>query len=206
MEVCSIASPGIYAGVEWRVQTEKLQPTDAALVARVRAGDADSFRLIVHRYQDRIYSLARNYLANEEDALDATQEAFIKAYRQLSGFGGRSDVYTWLYRIAVNTCIDHLRRARSRPQLQETETGLDLHAGDGGDPQRELERAELRRRLLAALGALSPKLRMTAILHDVEGYTLEEAARAMRCTLGTAKSRLWRARDELRRSLRSDDA
>ncbi len=174
------------------------EPTDQALVTRVRAGDGDAFRLLMRRHQDRIYSLARNYLNNDEDAWDITQEVFVKAYRQLPGFGGRSEVYTWLYRIAVNACIDHARRAARRGEMQELEAGLDIVAGDSADPLAELQRTELRERLLAALRALSPKLRMAVVLHDVEGYTLEEAARAMRCTLGTAKSRLWRGRDELR--------
>jgi len=199
MAICrTIASVGIGTGVRYRLQTARPEPTDQTLVAQVRAGDHDSFRLLVRRYQDRIYSLARSYLGHEEDALDATQEVFVKAFRQLSRFGGRSDLYTWLYRIAVNTCIDQLRRSQRRLEMQEPESGLDLQPGWEPDPMQELERAELRRQLLAGLRTLSPKLRMVVVMHDVEGYTLEEAARAMCCTLGTAKSRLWRAREALR--------
>jgi len=205
MEACRIIAPTDgFAGAVQRVQTARWQPTDREVVALVQAGDREAFGLLVGRYQDRIYSLAYNYLGREDDARDATQETFVKAFRQIGNFGGRSDIYTWLYRIAVNCCIDHLRRAGARKEVADAEVTLEMHADGRSDPETELERNELRRRLLAGIRGLSPKLRMALVLHDVEGYTLEEAARSMRCTLGTAKSRLWRARDELRRTLQAD--
>jgi RNA polymerase sigma-70 factor (ECF subfamily) len=181
------------------------EPADDELVAQVRAGDQEAFGTLLHRYQDKVYSVVYHYVEQPEDALDLTQEAFVKAYAQLGGFRGQSSFYTWLYRIAVNVAIDAVRKRATRKALsveQAETTGLQLASSEREpDPQQALEAQELSAVLRATLAKLSPALRATVIMHDVEGMTHEEIGHVLGCSEGTAKSRLSRARAELRRRL-----
>lgn len=178
------------------------EPPDQALVARVLGGDLDAFGAILARHQDRIYSIAANFAANRDDASDLAQEVFVKAYRSLAGFRGQSAFSTWLYRIAVNTCVDYTRRQARSGWLQLQDDAVSAPTEPGLDPQHELERKELRSDLVGAIAGLSWKLRTALILHDVEGLTHEEIAAVVGCSIGTTKSRLFRAREEVRRRLR----
>jgi len=181
------------------------EPTDDELVSRVKAGDQEAFGTLLHRYQDKVYSVVYHYVGQQEDALDLTQEAFVKAYTQLGGFRGQSSFYTWLYRIAINVSIDAVRKRATRKALsveQAETTGLQLASSERGpDPQQALEADELSATLRVALAKLSPALKATVIMHDVEGMTHEEIGQVLGCSEGTAKSRLSRARSELRRRL-----
>ena len=167
-------------------------------------GDLDAFGALLQRHQGKVYSIAANFAANADDASDLAQEVFLKAYRSLARFRGQSAFSTWLYRIAVNACVDYARR-RGRAGcvpldddvlLPECEVGL--------DPQEEMERRQLRLALARAIGGLSLKLRAALILHDIEGLTHEEIARVVGCSIGTTKSRLFRAREEVRRRLKEE--
>ena len=182
--------------------------TDQAVVERVLKGDADAFSTLVERYQDRIYSVVLNYVSNPEDAVDIAQDTFIKAYSKLRSFDSASAFYTWLYRIAVNTAIDFLRKRKSRftESLDDdrfAETGFEPESKDPStDPEGVAARREQARLLRSAMSKLSDKLRAVVVLHDVEGLSQEEVADVLRVPVGTVKSRVSRARAELRCLLR----
>jgi len=183
--------------------------SDQAIVERVIAGDVEAFSVLVERYQDRVYSAVLNYVSDPDDAVDITQEAFVKAYSKLSSFDSASALYTWLYRIAINTAIDHLRKRKSRrtESLDDdkyTEVGYEPMSRDpSADPDRMLIKSEQQRALRKAISSLSDKLRSVAVLHDVEGLSQEEVAQILKVPIGTVKSRVSRARAELRRILDS---
>lgn len=178
--------------------------TDKAIVERVLAGDEEAFGILVERYQDRIYSAVHNYVSNPDDAVDITQDAFVKAYTKLRSFDSGSAFYTWLYRIAVNTAIDYLRRRKSRPadSLDDekfTEIGFEPASHDPRtDPVTVATLHEQSRALNSAIGRLSDKLRGVLVLHDVEGLSQEEVAEILKIPVGTVKSRVSRARAELK--------
>lgn len=182
---------------------------DQTIVERVISGDVDSFSELVARYQDRIYSAILNYVSDPEEAVDIVQETFVKAYSKLDSFDSASALYTWLYRIAVNTAIDHLRKRKARPaeSLDDerfTEVGFEPVSEDpAADPEAMLARREQQQALRKAIMSLSDKLRSVAVLHDVEGLSQEEVARILRVPVGTVKSRVSRARAELRRLLKN---
>lgn len=178
-----------------------LWPSDTALVARVLEGDLEAFGVILARHQGRVYSIAANFAANSDDASDLAQDIFLKAYRSLRSFRGQAAFSTWLYRIAVNACVDYTRR-RSHAALVPLDDDLLLAECDQGlGPEQAAERRQLRADLARAIGGLSTKLRAALILHDVEGLTHEEISRIVGCSVGTTKSRLFRAREEVRRRL-----
>jgi RNA polymerase sigma-70 factor (ECF subfamily) len=178
-----------------------LWPSDGALVARVLEGDLEAFGVILARYQGRVYSIAANFAANSDDASDLAQDIFLKVYRSLGGFRGQAAFSTWLYRIAVNACVDYTRRRR-QATFVPLDDELALSEYDHGPgPEDAAQRRQLRAELARAIGGLSTKLRVALILHDVEGLTHEEISRIVGCSVGTTKSRLFRAREEMRRRL-----
>jgi len=182
--------------------------TDQAVVERVIRGDANAFSVLVDKYQDRIYSVALNYVSNPEDAVDVAQETFLKAYTKIRTFDSASAFYTWLYRIAINTAIDFLRKRKSRPveSLDDekfTELGIEPVSRDlAADPEAVAVRSEQARMLRKAISSLSDKLKTVIVLHDVEGLSQEEVAEILKIPVGTVKSRVSRARGELRYLLR----
>lgn len=180
---------------------------DGAVVDRVTSGDVEAFRVLVEKYQDRIYSAVRNYVSNPDDAVDVTQDAFVKAYSKLATFDSSSAFYTWLYRIAINTAIDYLRKRKSRPtdSLEDdkfTEVGYEPVSNDlASDPERVATVSEQKAILRSAIGRLSHKLRSVLVLHDIEGLSQDEVAEVLKIPVGTVKSRVSRARSELRKLL-----
>ena len=185
------------------VSTPK-QLDDRELVQRTQDGDQDAYRVLVERYQGRIFAVAYGLLHNREDAREVTQEAFIKAFRNLSGFRRDSSFYTWLYRITVNLGIDFRRRAyrnRETGNLDETRLSPDVSAPTSprpmGNPGRSLERKELRERIRAAIDQLPDEQKTVIILREVEGFSYKEIAETMDCAEGTVMSRLFYARKKL---------
>lgn len=182
--------------------------SDQAVVDRVLAGDMDAFSILVDRYQDRIYSAVLNYVYNRDDAVDITQEAFVRAFSKLKTFTAGSAFYTWLYRIAVNAAIDHLRRRKTKPvesieTEKFTEVGFEPPAPEAtSNPEKLAVRQEQVRVIKQAISTLSDKLRIAIVLHDVEGLSQEEVADILGVPVGTVKSRVSRARAELRYKLR----
>lgn len=181
---------------------------DREIVAQVIEGDVEAFGILVGRYQDRIYSAVHNYVSNPDDAIDITQDALVKAYAKLRSFDASSAFYTWLYRIAINTAIDFLRRRKSRPvdSLDDerfTEVGFEPPSKDpAADPEKVATAHEQAAALRTAIGKLSEKLKSVLVLHDVEGLSQEEVAEILKVPVGTVKSRVSRARAELRELLR----
>ncbi len=179
-------------------------PSDAELVGLSRGGDTGAFEILVRRHQARLYSTILHLVRNAEDAEDVVQQAFIKAYRSLPRFKGQSSFYTWLYRIAINVALNHLKRTRRREgeSLDDPDRGLErdpsyLALASADDPGRDARRTELREKLNAALGRLSEKHRTVVVLHDMEGLPHEEIARLTGASVGTVRSRLFYARQML---------
>ncbi|MBI3945963.1 MAG: sigma-70 family RNA polymerase sigma factor [Armatimonadetes bacterium] len=180
---------------------------DDALVARARAGEQDAFETLVRRYQDRVYTIIHGFVRDPEDALDLTQDTFVKAYQALGRFRGGASFYTWVYRIAVNNCKDALRRRASRPWLSLEdehfqELGFEPAADPGNDPAEVVEADEMRVVVRRAVAMLPEKLRAAITLHDLEGIPQQEVARILGCPLGTVKSHVFRGRARLRKLLR----
>ena len=192
---------------------ESRTPTDTAVVERARAGDHEAFRVLVERYQGRVYRLALRVLRNDEQAQDAAQEAFLKVYRSLDRFEGRSSFYTWLYRLTMNVCLDLKRRDRSDRQVEWNEE-LPPEADDlspiaperPAAPSVDLERSELRGSIQRAIATLPDDARRTFLLREVDGLSYVEIARAMGIPKGTVMSRLHYARRRLRIVLQESGA
>ena len=177
--------------------------TDKQLVKRVQKGDKGAFDLLVLKYQHKIVNLVMRYVRDPEQALDITQEAFIKAYRALPKFRGDSAFYTWMYRIAVNTAKNHLAAQRRRPMnieldLQDPEQ-YDLHSRlkETDTPEGVTISRELQDAVETAIAALPDDLRTAIILRELEGMSYEEIAQTMDCPVGTVRSRIFRARDAI---------
>lgn len=179
-------------------------PDESVLVRRARQGDLGAYDELVRRYQERIYSTVYHMTANHEDANDLAQEAFIKAFQALKSFKGGSSFYTWVYRIAVNKTINFLKQRKNRTQMSLDD--LDLNAEHDPDlvalisektPRREINLAELQEKLNAAMQKLSESHRLVVTLHDIQGLSHEEIAEIMECNIGTVRSRLFYARQQL---------
>jgi RNA polymerase sigma-70 factor (ECF subfamily) len=174
-------------------------PDERELIARSCAGELDAFEILVRAHQDRIYNLTYRLTGNHEDATDAAQEAFVRAYRALARFRQASTFSTWLYRIATNAALDLVRR---RPVVLPVELSTNHTAPDDpGDPEAEAERREVGRRVHQALGHLQPEYRAAVILVDLQGLAYDEAARVLQVPIGTVRSRLSRGREALRAQL-----
>ena len=170
-------------------------------------GSAEAFEQLVIKYQTTVYNLCLRMTGDPEDAADMTQEAFLKAWRNLDSFQGNAAFSTWLYRLASNTCLDHLRSLKRRPQLSlmmEDEDGetqeLDV-ADPTPDPEAQVIALDEQSRLNEALQSLEPEQRQILILRAVNGLSYTEIAQTMELKEGTVKSRLARARDQLRKIL-----
>ena len=177
---------------------------EVELVKRARKGDLAAYDELVRRYQERIYATIYHMTANHEDANDLAQEAFIKAFQALRSFKGGSSFYTWVYRIAVNKTINFLKQRKNKAQMSLDD--LDFNAEHDPDlvalisdktPRREVNLAELQEKLNAAMQKLSEPHRLVVTLHDVQGLSHEEIAKIMGCNIGTVRSRLFYARQQL---------
>jgi RNA polymerase sigma-70 factor, ECF subfamily len=182
---------------------------DYRLITECLNGRNTAYGELVCRYQDRLFNTVYRMLDNAEDAQDVVQEAFLNAYQSLDNFKGDSLFFTWLYRIAINTAISLKRKQRVAISIS---TGY----GDGrvpepvdvseyGQPGHALEQREEERRVQAALNRLSPEHRAVLIMKDMEGQKYETMAEVLEVPIGTIRSRLHRARVELRELLQQDD-
>jgi RNA polymerase sigma-70 factor (ECF subfamily) len=181
---------------------------EEALVRRARKGDLQSYDELIKRYQERIYATIYHMTSNHEDANDLAQESFIKAFQALASFKGGSSFYTWLYRIAVNKTINFLKQRKNRTHMSLND--LDFNAEHDPDlmalishktPRRDAGLSELQEKLNAALQKLSEPHRLVVVLHDVQGQSHEEIAKVMDCNIGTVRSRLFYARQQLQSEL-----
>jgi len=175
---------------------------DVELVERMRAGDADALRSIVERYQARIFALIFGIVRDRHEVEDVAQEVFLKAFRRINAFDGRSRFYTWLYRVAANSAKDHVKKRSRRPSV-----ALDEDAGIPSmlcGPAENAERSELRRSVRDAIGTLQPRYREVLTLRELEGLSYNEIAAILRVSMGTVESRLHRARARLKQVLSND--
>jgi RNA polymerase sigma-70 factor (ECF subfamily) len=177
---------------------------ETAFIQRSQKGDLDAFNLLVLHYQGQVYNLALRMLGSQATAADASQEAFISAYQAIGGFRG-GNLRSWLLRITANTCKDMLRSARARPSvsLESLEPNPEATPRSRAEsPEEHALRSELGADIQRGLDSLSREQRLAVVLVDIQGLSYEEAAQAMGASLGTVKSRLNRARENLRDYLR----
>jgi RNA polymerase sigma-70 factor (ECF subfamily) len=179
------------------------QVTDQLLVERVKRGDKKAFDILVLKYQHKVVKLVSRYVHDTHEAMDVTQEAFIKAYRALPNFRGESAFYTWLYRIAINTAKNYLVSLGRRPPSVDVEVD-DAEQFDGypdlsdlNTPEEFLIKDEVERTVVEAMEALPDDLRTAITLRELEGLSYEEIAEAMACPVGTVRSRIFRAREAI---------
>ncbi|MBM7113184.1 RNA polymerase sigma factor [[Archangium] primigenium] len=184
---------------------------DLTLVKRVRDGDQRAFKLLVERYQRKVYAVALGMLKDKEEAMDVSQEAFVKVYKYLDHFKGDSSFYTWLYRITTNICIDVIRRRgtaggpmeefdESMTDLSETRIGA-LGSRLGTNPQKSALRRELAEKIQEALATVPEKHRAILLLREVEGMSYEDLSRTLDIPKGTVMSRLFHARAKVQKIL-----
>jgi len=181
---------------------------EAALVARAREGDAAAYTELVSRYERKIFRLAKHITQNDEDAEDVLQETFLKAYGHLPDFQGQSKFYTWLVRIAVNESLMKLRKRKSDrtvPLDEPVDTGEDTVVREIAvweeNPEQKYSREELGQILDEAIQSLKPAFRTVFVLRDIEELSTEEPAEALGISIPAVKSRLLRARLQLREKL-----
>ena len=186
-------------------EPEPAAPTaEMDLVRRAQRGDLLAYDELVKLYQARIYATIYHMTSNHEDANDLAQDSFIKAFQALKSFKGGSSFYTWLYRIAVNKTINFLKQRKNRVHMSlndldfNTENNPDLVALiSDKTPRRDAGLKELQEKLNAAMLKLSESHRLVVALHDVQGMSHEEVAQVMGCNIGTVRSRLFYARQQL---------
>jgi RNA polymerase sigma-70 factor (ECF subfamily) len=182
---------------------------DHQLITECLQGDPTAFGVLVRRYQDRLFNTIFRMVGNADDAQDVVQEAFLNAFQSLDGFKGDSLFFTWLYRIAVNTAISFKRKQRLSLSLDATKNGEHrLEPQDHSEVSRPgyaLEQAEQERRIQHALNRLSAEHRTVLIMKDMEGQKYETMAEVLQVPIGTIRSRLHRARLELRDLLEQEE-
>jgi RNA polymerase sigma-70 factor, ECF subfamily len=195
-------------------EAKPMATDDLTLVQRARKGDQRAFKLLVERYQRKIYAVAFGMVKDKEEARDVAQEAFVKVHKYLDHFKGDASFYTWLYRITINVCIDVLRRkgvSRGDEQvefdetvkLDAAETGLGvLGTRLGTNPQKSALRRELADRITAAIQQLPEAHREILLLREVEGMSYEDLARTLDIPKGTVISRLFHARLKMQKLLK----
>ncbi|MBP9590458.1 MAG: RNA polymerase sigma factor RpoE [Steroidobacteraceae bacterium] len=189
-------------------QGSGVEQTDLELVRRAQRGERGAFDLLVLRYQHRVVKLVARLLRDPTEAEDVAQDAFVKAYRALGSFRGDSAFYTWLYRIAVNTARNSMASRQRRPldyeaDLNESEqAAVESRMRHGDTPEAAALSDEIHRTVNHAVEQLPEDLRTAIILREVEGLSYEEIAEAMDCPVGTVRSRIFRAREAIDRSLK----
>ncbi|HEY5915043.1 MAG TPA: sigma-70 family RNA polymerase sigma factor [Verrucomicrobiae bacterium] len=176
---------------------------DQELVRAAQGGDMPAFEELVARHRDKLYARAYTMMRNEEEAIDLTQEAWVKGWQRLGQFHGESSFGTWMTRIVINLCLDQLRKQKR----QRTESLDEINEESGGverqmpvvtvNPTAGLERVELRQRIDRALGQMSYEHRTVLVLHEFEEMEYKQIAKEMKCSIGTVMSRLFYARRKL---------
>ena len=166
--------------------------SDDELLLRHADGDKEAFGVLVTRHRDRAWAVALRTLGDPNDAADAVQEAFVKAYRTVGSFRGDALFTTWLHRIVVNACLDLMRRSRTRPTVS-----LDESTSLVTDPADPIGRLDLGHDVVAALTRINADQRVAIVLVDVEGYSVDEASAVLGVPVGTVKSRCHRGRVQL---------
>ncbi len=175
---------------------------DAPLVDRFKKGEEKAFDELVNKYKKRIYYLAYSLTSNHADALDLSQEAFIKVYKSIHRFRGRSSFYTWLYRITVNICLNHLKKKAKRKEVSFDERIEVAQVGWWSNPKKALENKELQEDLTKAIDSLPPQQKTVFTLRHLEGLPHKEIASILGCSIGNVKANLFQALQKLRQRLK----
>ena len=180
---------------------------DDELVRSAQKGNMAPYEELVHRHRDKIYARAFSMLRNEEEALDVSQEAWVKGWQRLKQFQHNSSFTTWMTRICINLCLDFLRKRQrqqtdSLDQMDEETGGVERRMDvEDYNPTEEMERSELRKEIDAAMEKLSYEHRTVLVLHEFERMEYKEIAKCMQCSIGTVMSRLFYARRRLAKIL-----
>ncbi len=207
MEKTSMSSSKLGPVARRPLPSQVVKDDESALVAAAKAGDVSAFETLVGRYERKIFRLTQNITQNREDAEDAMQEAFLKAYEHLQTFEGNSRFYTWLVRIAVNQALMKLRKRRPNVVSldEDVDTGEDMVPREvedwGPSPMDRYAQTELSGILGKVIGELDPPFRIVFQLRDIEELSTEETAEALNLSVPAVKSRLLRARLKLRQAL-----
>ena len=181
------------------------------LVRRCQAGDTEAFDELVSRYRTRVFSMIYNMVYSEQDAWDLAQDSFLKAWKSIKRFRGRSSFYTWIYRIVMNVTIDWLRKKQIKGAGTEFDDAIQLRQVDPASktvpktealPYETIERGEIRVRIDKAIAQLSSEQRAVILLKEIEDMQYHEIAEALGCSIGTVMSRLFYARKKLQTLLR----
>lgn len=178
---------------------------DALLIAKTLAGSGAAFGELVLKYQDRLFNAVYYVVRSRTEAEDVVQDAFVRAYTKLRSFNQESSLYTWLYRIAMNGAISRRRQRRPEQSVEQTRELLGDEPLDPGDlPEEQLERRERAAQVHEALGQLAAEHRAILVLREMEGCSYEQIAEVLDVPVGTVRSRLHRARLQLRDQLKAD--
>jgi len=205
MEATKVLGKTLVASPERRQEAD----ADLAIVRQVQAGDVAAFDRLIAKYRERVYGVIYNMTSNREDAADLTQDAFIKAFQSIHRFGGQSSYFTWLYRIAVNSTLSHLRKTRLRSFFSLERINTDEPVSreivaaltDKTGADRDTYVRELQEKLNDAMQKLSIKHRTVVTLFEVDGLSHQEIAEVMNCSEGTVRSRLHYAKQLLQAEL-----
>lgn len=178
---------------------------EATLIAKSQQGDVEAFGELVSIYEKQVYTVAYRFMGNPEDASDLTQEAFVRAFRAISRFRGEASFKTWIYHIVANVCRDELRKRKKQAVVSldapiVTDDGYITREQEDWSlaPERVYESIELQETIQQLLNQLIPEYRQVLVLREIQGFTYEEIANILECSLGTVKSRINRARKALR--------
>ncbi len=181
---------------------------DSVLVKRAQGGDVAAYNELMRRHQGKIYGLIYNMTGNQQDAEDLVQEVFLKGFKVLKRFKGKSSFYTWIYRIAINRTINFVKKRRNRfaISLHDMDAAVEadpayVELSSKESPFRDASLSELQQKLNAALQTLSEKHRAVVVLHDIQGVPHEEIGKMLGCSSGTVRSRLFYARQQLQAEL-----
>jgi RNA polymerase sigma-70 factor, ECF subfamily len=182
------------------------ETNDRQLVERVQRGDKRAFDILVLKYQHKIAGLVSRYVRDSDEVQDVTQEAFIKAYRALPRFRGDSAFYTWLYRIAINTAKNYLVSRSRRPPDTDIDVDGEFQADsavlkDVAGPESRLATEQLQKVIFDAIENLPEELKVAVTLREFEGMSYEKIAEVMECPVGTVRSRIFRAREAIEKSI-----
>jgi len=186
-----------------KTREDQSSASDEQLVEAAKKGHMGAFEELVSRHRDKIYARAYSMMRNEDEAIDLSQEAWVKSWQRLQQFQGESSFGTWITRIVINLCLDQLRRRKR----QRTDSIEEMNEESGGverqmpvvtaNPTERLERGELRKKIDQALGQLSYEHRTVLVLHEFEELEYKEVAKVMGCSIGTVMSRLFYARRKM---------
>ncbi len=177
---------------------------ETELISRCQKGDQDALKEIFDQYREKVYRIAYGVVRHREDALDIVQEVFVKLFRSIKDFQGKSRFYTYLYRMSMNTAIDYARKTKRPPALSIHDEKIGFRLSDGSEkrPDRIAMQREMEKKLNEAMAKLPDEQRAAFIFREVEGLSYEEMAEAMGCSIGTVMSRLHYGRKKVQESLR----